>query len=91
MDEKLGLRELSTCPRILSSVTRVVVTLDKPLNTISRLRPEKLQLQENNLNCLIVKLQRPQVLIFLSRLFFSALSQLYFLLLNSPTSQLPRV
>lgn len=55
---------------MLSLVTRFAVTLDKFLNTISELGPEKLQLEENKLNCLIVKPRRPKVLIFCPDYFF---------------------
>lgn len=81
---------LSTCPRIFDLVTTVAVTWDKSLNTISGLGTEKLHLEENKLNCLIVKLQRPKVLIFCPDYFFSDLSQLYLFFLMNLTSQLPR-
>lgn len=66
------------------------MTSDKSLNTISGLGTEKLHLEEDKLNCLIVKLQRPKVLIFCPDYFFSALSRLYLFFLNNLTSQLPQ-
>lgn len=87
--KKLGLRELSTCPRSLSSVTTVAVTLDIFFNIISWLAPEKLQLK---LNCLIVNC-KDQGVDFLSKLlfFFSAVSQIYFFLVNNQPARCPGI
>ena len=58
--------------------------LDKFLNTLLGLGPENVQLKENKLNCLVVKLQRLKVLIFSLDYFFQLFLNFVF---SSETTQ----
>ena len=64
------------------------VTLDKFLNTISGLGSEKLQLEENKLNCLL-NCKDPKCWFSVQIILFNSFS-IYFLLLNNSSSLLVR-